>query len=126
MSAPSPGPPRCHYCGCRQIPLIRDYTAERERATLHADNALRALDHGDPAGAETHLEAMARELECHWRGEENGLFAIMRREPAYAEHISKEEDGLSPMSLVELSGAERDAAIAAWEQAHPGEALSEG
>ena len=30
------------------------------------------------------------------------------------------------MSRVELSGAERDAVIAAWEQAPPGEALSEG
>jgi len=154
----------CHYCGCRQIPLIRDYVAEHDRATVHGDNALRALDQSDPAGAKAHLEAMARELESHWRGEENGLFAIMRREAAYAEHISplvaehrelaqllgsvdladpvdqqrvrdavaelaehisKEEDGLFPMSLIELSGAEWDTAMAAWEEAHPGEVLIE-
>jgi hypothetical protein len=23
----------CHYCGCREMPLIRDYVAEHERAT---------------------------------------------------------------------------------------------
>lgn len=36
------------------------------------------------------------------------------------EHISKEEDGLFPASLIALSGAEWDAAMAAWAEAHPG------
>jgi hemerythrin-like domain-containing protein len=39
------------------------------------------------------------------------------------EHIAKEEDGLFPASLVELGGAEWDAAIAAWQEAHPGQEL---
>ena len=38
-------------------------------------------------------------------------------------HISKEEDGIFPVTLVELSGPEWDAAIAAWERAHPGRTL---
>jgi hypothetical protein len=37
-----------------------------------------------------------------------------------AEHISREEDGLFPATLVTLSGDQWDASIAAWEQAHPG------
>jgi iron-sulfur cluster repair protein YtfE (RIC family) len=37
------------------------------------------------------------------------------------EHISKEEDGLFPASLIALSGAEWDIAMAAWEEAHPGQ-----
>ena len=56
----------CHYCGCRQIPLIRDFIAE---------------------------------------------------------HISREEDGLFPATLVTLSGPQWDESIAAWEAAHPGRRL---
>ena len=32
----------CHYCGCRQIPLIRDYIAEHERVMDFAEDAVRA------------------------------------------------------------------------------------
>ena len=39
------------------------------------------------------------------------------------EHISKEEDGLFPASLTALSGADWDASIAAWHEAHPGDSL---
>jgi len=42
----------CQYCGCREMPLLRDYIAEHERAVNHTRReAVRALD-----------------------GEENGLF----------------------------------------------------
>ncbi|MBL0748959.1 hemerythrin domain-containing protein [Nocardioides sp. G10] len=40
-------------------------------------------------------------------------------------HISKEEDGIFPVTLVEFSGPEWDAAIDAWERAHPGRQLIE-
>ncbi len=36
----------CHYCGCRVMPLIRDYIAEHERAINHGGGAVRALDQG--------------------------------------------------------------------------------
>lgn len=39
------------------------------------------------------------------------------------EHISKEEDGLFPASLTALSGADWDTAIAAWQEAHPGDSM---
>jgi iron-sulfur cluster repair protein YtfE (RIC family) len=39
------------------------------------------------------------------------------------EHISKEEDGLFPASVVTMGGAEWDASVAAWSEAHPGEVL---
>jgi hypothetical protein len=38
----------CHYCGCRQMPLIRDYVAEHERATELGADAVRA---GTPLSA---------------------------------------------------------------------------
>ena len=148
----------CHYCGCRQIPLIRDYIAEHERATDLGGNAVRALDAGDFATVRRCLAEMATELTAHWQGEENGLFRVMQREPEYVdyitplieehrelaellatvdvtnpndqqrirvvvpdllEHISKEEDGLFPASLVSISGRDWDEAIHAWHAAHP-------
>jgi iron-sulfur cluster repair protein YtfE (RIC family) len=148
----------CHYCGCRQIPLIRDYIAEHERATDLGGEAVRSLDAFDLVTARRRLAELATELTAHWEGEENGLFRVMEREPEYAdyiaplvqehrelgdllatadvtdpsdqqriraavvellEHISKEEDGLFPASLVSLSGHDWDEAIDAWHTAHP-------
>ena len=150
----------CHYCGCRQMPLIRDYVAEHERATTLGGDAARALDHLRLDEARRLLGELLEELRSHWQGEENGIFAVMSKEPEYAayieplvaehrelaallttvdlsdpadrervraavadldEHISKEEDGLFPASLIALNGAEWDAAMAAWLEAHPGE-----
>lgn len=149
----------CHYCGCREMPLIRDYIAEHERVTNLGGDAVRALDHGDVETARRRVAAMAEELRSHWQGEENGLFAVMGTDELYAEHIAplvrehreleallreldlasatdqdrlrtavfelhehiaKEEDGLFPASLTALDGAEWDAAMAAWQDAHPG------
>jgi iron-sulfur cluster repair protein YtfE (RIC family) len=148
----------CHYCGCREIPLIRDYVAEHERATNLGGDAVRAIDRGELAEAAALLRAMAAELRTHWQGEENGLFAVMGRDELFAEHIgplvkehreleallgavdltevsdqarvrtavfelhehiSKEEDGLFPASLVALTGDEWDASMQAWHLAHP-------
>jgi iron-sulfur cluster repair protein YtfE (RIC family) len=152
----------CHYCGCRQIPLIRDYIAEHERVTDLGGDAVRALHADDLPTVRRCLAAMATELATHWQGEENGLFRVMGREPEYAgyiaplieehrqlaellatvdveepggqqriraavvellEHISKEEDGLFPASLVSLSGQDWDDAMGAWYAAHPGAEL---
>ena len=106
---------------------------------------------------------MARELDRHWKGEEQGIFRVMAaREEQYAdyvaplivehrelaellatvnvsdpddqdrlrvafeqltEHISKEEDGLFPTSVVTMGGSEWDASVAAWSEAHPGEKM---
>jgi len=78
----------CHYCGCRAMPLLRDYVAEHERAINDGGNAVRALDRGEYDRAGQLLAAMADELRSHWRGEENGLFAVMGKDDLYAEHIA--------------------------------------
>jgi iron-sulfur cluster repair protein YtfE (RIC family) len=153
----------CHYCGCRAMPLIRDYVAEHERASDLGDRAIRAIDQGDLGAARDFVAVMARELQRHWKGEENGIFRVMAaREEQYAdyvaplivehreleellatvdvsdpadqqrlrvafeqltEHISKEEDGLFPASVVTMGGAEWDTSVAAWSEAHPGEKM---
>jgi hypothetical protein len=148
----------CQYCGCRDLPLIRDYIAEHERAINHGGSAVRALDTGEHDRARELLAAMADEPRSHWRGEENGLLAVMGKEDLYAEHIAplvrehreldallesvdlsdpedqdrvpkavfdlhehiaKEEEGLFPASLTALGGDEWDAAMGAWQEAHP-------
>ncbi|MEU3464233.1 hemerythrin domain-containing protein [Streptomyces sp. NPDC006733] len=77
----------CHYCGCREIPLIRDFIAEHESVTDHAGSVVRALDAGELSVARAHLDLMAAELRDHWRGEEDGLFAVMARDEEYRDYI---------------------------------------
>lgn len=77
----------CHYCGCRQIPLIRDYIAEHERVTNLGDDAVRAIEVGDLDKARRCVTDMAVGLDTHWEGEENGLFAVMHREQEFADYI---------------------------------------
>lgn len=78
----------CHYCGCRDMPLIRDYIAEHERATNMGGDAVRAIDRGELVEARALLDAMGTELRSHWQGEEEGLFTVMGRDELFAEHIS--------------------------------------
>ncbi len=77
----------CHYCGCRDMPLIRDYIAEHERATNLGGDAVRAIDRGDLAVASALVGRLVAELRSHWQGEEHGLFAVLRRDELFAEHI---------------------------------------
>ncbi|WP_405666737.1 hemerythrin domain-containing protein [Streptomyces sp. NBC_01166] len=77
----------CHYCGCREIPLIKEFIAEHESVTDTAGDAVRALDQGDPALAGELVARMGRELLAHWQGEEDGLFAVMGGDPEYAGYI---------------------------------------
>ena len=70
------------------MPLLRDYIAEHERVINHGGSVVRALDSGDRDVARTELAAMAAELQTHWRGEENGLFAVMGSDDLIAGHIT--------------------------------------
>ncbi|MEV0746199.1 hemerythrin domain-containing protein [Streptomyces sp. NBC_00184] len=77
----------CHYCGCREIPLIKEFIAEHESVTDAAGGALRALDSGDQGLAAELVARMGRELRAHWQGEEQGLFAVMSGDEEYAGYI---------------------------------------
>ncbi|GGB65335.1 hemerythrin [Knoellia flava TL1] len=77
----------CHYCGCRDMPLLMDYIAEHERAVDLSGGAVRAMDAGDLHTARRLVSELASELGSHWQGEENGLFAVMARDPLWLAHI---------------------------------------
>ncbi|MFF6790996.1 hemerythrin domain-containing protein [Streptomyces filamentosus] len=147
----------CHYCGCRDIPLIKEFIAEHEAVTDLGGDAVRALDAGDRPRAAALAAEMAVRLRAHWSGEEAGLFRVMAENEEYAayvaalvrehreldafltaldlddpaqrtafvhavdelhDHIAKEEDGLFPASLTELTGDQWDRAMAAWSEVH--------
>lgn len=79
----------CHYCGCRQIPLIRDYIAEHESVIELGARALRALGHGETDSAHDLVVTMREELLRHWQGEEQGVFAVMAaQDPMYADYVA--------------------------------------
>lgn len=77
----------CQYCGCRDLPLIRDYIAEHAHVLNLGGEVVRRLDRGDVDAARHLLAEMAAELESHWRGEEKGLFKVLLREELFAEHV---------------------------------------
>jgi iron-sulfur cluster repair protein YtfE (RIC family) len=70
------------------MPLLRDFIAEHERVMNHGGEAVRALDRGEHDRARELVAAMVDELRSHWRGEENGLFAVMGSDDLCAEHIA--------------------------------------
>ncbi|MGC4932249.1 hemerythrin domain-containing protein [Gordonia sp. DT30] len=70
------------------MPLLRDYTAEHERAVNLGGDAVRALDAGDLARARELAARLRRELRSHWQGEEDGLFAeLLSTDEIFADHI---------------------------------------
>lgn len=69
------------------MPLIRDYISEHAEVLNLGGDAVRAIDRGDLQTAREKLAAMADELLSHFKGEENGLFAVMSTDDLFAEHI---------------------------------------
>ncbi|MEU3073386.1 hemerythrin domain-containing protein [Streptomyces laurentii] len=147
----------CHYCGCRDIPLIKEFIAEHEAVTDLAGDAVRALEADDRDRDRTLVAEMTARPYTHWAGEEQGLFTKMGENEEYAayigalvrehrelavflasldldtaeqrsafvhavdelhEHIAKEEDGLFPASLTELTGDQWNRSMAAWRAVH--------
>jgi hemerythrin-like domain-containing protein len=80
----------CSYCGCRSIEPIGRFSAEHDDI-INATGAMRrAAAAGDVATtrqAAAHLIAM---LDQHTRAEEESLFAALRTDPEFTDHI----DGL--------------------------------
>lgn len=78
----------CHYCGCRDIPLVKEFIAEHEAVTDLAEAAVRRLAAGEVDAAQAMVAPMAEQLRSHWKGEEDGLFAVMKVDAEYTDYIA--------------------------------------
>ena len=77
----------CSYCGCRDITVIGRYMAEHEDIVNLAGELRRAVARGDAEEVRAAAEKVRTALDPHTGSEERSLFAQMRRDPEFTEHI---------------------------------------
>ena len=77
----------CSYCGCRNIPLIRLLTRQHEDITNHTTALRAAVRLNDLPAAAGAAQVLAELLHPHTHLEERGLFAEMRKDDMFTEHI---------------------------------------
>lgn len=85
-------------------------------AVMHTDELY--AEHIDPLVAE-HCE-LAAFLEVVDLSDPDDQKRVRKEIEELYVHIAKEEDGLFPAALTALDGPDWDAAMAGWQQAHPG------
>ena len=77
----------CTYCGCSQISVIGRYMAEHEQVVNLSGVLRRAVESGDPAQVRAAVGAVRAVLAPHTGSEERALFARMRQDPEFTDHI---------------------------------------
>ena len=78
----------CSYCGCRNIPMIAQLNAEHD-AIVNSSYALEiAFRDQDTEAAGTAGKELGELLHPHTRREENGLFAEMKKDELFTEHVA--------------------------------------
>lgn len=77
----------CSYCGCEAIGVVGRFMAEHV-GVINATGLLREACHAaDPDAVRTAAATVADLLDPHTGAEEIGLFAVMRRQEEFTEHI---------------------------------------
>jgi hemerythrin-like domain-containing protein len=78
----------CSYCGCRNIPMIATLNAEHD-AIVNSTYALQvAFREQDAESAKAAGKILAELLHPHTRREQDGLFAEMKKDELFTEHIA--------------------------------------
>lgn len=77
----------CTYCGCESITVIGRFMAEHTEIVNAAGALRRACEGGDPSQVAAAVGAVGLLLHPHTRAEEQGLFAVMRRQEEFTDHI---------------------------------------
>ncbi len=78
----------CSYCGCREIPIIAQLNAEHD-AIVNSTYALQiAYRDNDLDASRAAGRALAALLHPHTEREQDGLFAEMRKDELFTEHIA--------------------------------------
>jgi hypothetical protein len=80
----------CSYCGCQSLTVIGRFMAEHEAIITTTGLMRRAAERGDRPGAALAAFDLQRQLEPHTSSEERSLFAELRLDPEFTDHV----DGL--------------------------------
>jgi hemerythrin-like domain-containing protein len=67
----------CEYCGCQELDVVAELTAEHDRLRGLGRHLAAAVDAGDPLAAQPVALAMGEVLGPHTRVEEAGLFRAL-------------------------------------------------
>lgn len=76
----------CEYCGCQELPAIRDLTREHDEVVALISHIRAAHTNGDLTAMADHVNRIARILGPHTRVEEEGLFPALADE--FPDHIA--------------------------------------
>lgn len=79
----------CSYCGCRNIPMIAKLTKEHEDIAACAYRLTAAHRDGDVAAGRQAARDVGALLGRHARREENGVFAELKKDDLFTEHIEE-------------------------------------
>lgn len=77
----------CDHCGCRELTTVAALMAEHDRLRELGEFIRRDLARGDAAAARSWLGELLAVLGPHVVTEEGGLFPLLGREEALAEHV---------------------------------------
>jgi hemerythrin-like domain-containing protein len=79
----------CSYCGCRNIPMIAKLTKEHEDIAACAYKLTAAYREGDVAAGRVAAQELAGKLNPHARREENGIFAELKKDDLFTDHVEE-------------------------------------
>jgi hemerythrin-like domain-containing protein len=79
----------CSYCGCRSLTVIGRYSDEHEAIINATGDLRRTAARGDLTATQSAVSALARQLDPHTRSEERALFAELRLDPEFTDHIDR-------------------------------------
>lgn len=77
----------CSYCGCREISVIGRFSDEHVSIINAVGELRRAAAKGDTPAAHAATDVLRRLLDPHTMSEERSLFAELREDPEFTEHV---------------------------------------
>ncbi|QDO88704.1 hemerythrin domain-containing protein [Ornithinimicrobium ciconiae] len=77
----------CSYCGCQSITVVGRFMAEHDEIINATGQMVRAASSGDAETVRATAQVVARLLHPHTHAEEVGLFAVMREQEEFTDHI---------------------------------------
>ena len=98
----------CSYCGCRSITVIGRFSEEHDTIVNAAGELRRAVTVGDPPAVHRCATALHDLLVPHSGSEERGLFAELRKDPDFTDHVDRlcGEHGQIAAQLATIAGGD--------------------